>query len=64
MIRPHVLLMTKREEEQMAHPKVPITRVEMGWLFPMSPADFANPKSDTLGVKSYSSKMLLALKSR
>jgi hypothetical protein len=56
--------MTKREEQQMAHPKVPITRVEMGWLFPISPAAFANPKSDTLGVKSYSSKMLLALKSR
>lgn len=39
-----------------------MTRVEM-CLFSSSNAVRAKPKSDTLGVKSSSSKMLLALKS-
>jgi len=45
------------------YPKVPMTRVEM-CSFPSPKAVLAKPKSDTFGVKSYSNKMLLDLKSR
>lgn len=50
-------------QKGVVYPKVPMTWVEM-CLFPSSSAVRANPKSETLGVKSYSNKMLLALKSR
>lgn len=45
-----------------SYPKVPITWVDI-CLFSSSSAALANPKSETLGVKSCSNKMLLDLKS-
>lgn len=48
--------------KEITHPKVPITRVDM-CLFSSSNAVRAKPKSDTFGVKSFSSKILLDLKS-
>ena len=56
-------MMHEINEVHTPYPKVPITWVEM-CLVPSSNAVLANPKSETLGVKSYSNKMLLDLKSR
>ncbi|TVT97919.1 hypothetical protein EJB05_56807, partial [Eragrostis curvula] len=53
----------KENKTDSTYPKVPITRVEI-CSFPSPKAVLARPKSDTFGVKSYSNKMLLDLKSR
>lgn len=53
---------TKYSKEEISYPKVPMTRVDM-CLLSSSMAVRAKPKSDTFGVKSSSSKILLALKS-
>ena len=62
--QPNELMEARRKLKQYcSYPNVPMTLVERCPL-PSSGAAFANPKSDTFGLKSFSSKMLLALKSR